>query len=61
MSTRGDIETFVMFLRETFIDQGLSRAVAPAEDGKGDMVCRSRDDNIYLDCDPGVAKEEATG
>ncbi|KUI52548.1 Molybdenum cofactor sulfurase [Cytospora mali] len=58
MSTRDDIDTFVMFLRETFLDRGLARAVTSAEDS---MAHSSRDGAFYHACEPVLAKEEATG
>lgn len=59
MSTRGDVDTFVGFLRETFVDQGYSRAVSPARAGEGEGLASRREDVVYRDCGPVAAEEEA--
>lgn len=60
MSTRSDIDTFIMFLRETFLDQGFSRTVAPARDSESEneMAGLRRNDVFYHDHSLDVAKEE---
>lgn len=58
MSTRGDVDTFVVFLQETFIDQGYSRAVSPVEARESEVAASSRHDAFYHDCGPVAAKEE---
>ena len=57
MSTRSDIDTFVMFLQETFVDRGLSRAVTPAQDGHDEVAGLSQDDAFYHGCNPVAAEE----
>lgn len=58
MSTRGDVDTFVAFLQQTFIGQGYPRAVGPGEARESEVAASSRDGAFYRDVDPVAAEEE---